>query len=204
MIKTFAGALSLSMLASGAAQLPSFAQALPSEQTVDLSEMPAALSAEELGAEPIELAQRRQSQGARVAPHFVGVGGNIGFNDNENAVGDFGFAVVSKYSFTEKLSIRPSVIFSDTTAVLVPVTYNFQGTNFDVGPTTLVPYVGGGVAFTTGNDSDVSGLISAGVDLPISRQFTINGQANLSIFNDTAFGVQLGLGYNFGTGGGRR
>ncbi|MEO1590157.1 MAG: hypothetical protein AAFU71_02570 [Cyanobacteria bacterium J06632_22] len=201
MMKRFAGAMSLTLMALGSFQLPGLTQDL----SADVAAMPAAISAEELGSEPIELAQRRpQGQGARVAPHFVGVGGNIGFNDNENAVGDFGFVVVSKYSFTEKLSIRPSVIFSDTTAVLVPVTYNFQGSNFDVGPTTLLPYVGGGVAFTTGDDSDVNGLISAGVDVPISRQFTINGQANLSIFNDSAFGIQLGLGYNFGTGSGRR
>ncbi|MEL6138344.1 MAG: hypothetical protein AAFR42_13170, partial [Cyanobacteria bacterium J06628_6] len=106
--------------------------------------------------------------------------------------------IISKYSFSDKLSIRPSVIFSDNTAILVPLTYNFTGTNFDVGPTTLVPYIGGGVAFSTGDDSETSGLVSAGVDLPISRQFTINGQANLSVFNDTAFGIQLGLGYNLG------
>ena len=204
MIKQFAGVSSLALLVGLSLQLPVAAQ----ETSVDASaietltemptEMPAAIAAEELGTEPIELAQRRRGDGVRVAPHFVGLGGNIGFNDNENAVGDFGFAVISKYSFTENLSIRPSAIFSDTTAILIPVTYNFNSTSVDVGPTTLVPYVGGGVTVSTGDDSDLSGLISAGVDLPISRQFTINGQANLSIFNDSAFGIQLGLGYNLG------
>jgi len=194
MIKPVFGSVSLALLAMLSVQLPSVADVIATEE--DAVEMPAAVVAEELSTVPIELAQRRP-EGARVAPNFIGFGGNIGFNDNDNAVGDFGFVLLSKYSFSEKLSLRPSVIISDTSAVLIPVTYNFQNAGIDVGPTTLVPYVGGGVALTTGDDSDVSGLISAGADLPISRQFTINGQANLSIFNDTAFGVQLGLGYNF-------
>ncbi|MEL7502616.1 MAG: hypothetical protein AAFN18_09120 [Cyanobacteria bacterium J06554_6] len=197
MIKQFAGAAGLAFLGLGSLILPGIAQDHLSMTTEEART--SAPTAAELGNEPIELTQRRRrDQQVGVAPHFIGAGGNIGFSDEDNAVGDFGFAIISKYSFSDKLSVRPSVIFSDNTAILVPLTYNFTGTNFDVGPTTLVPYIGGGVAFSTGDDSETSGLVSAGVDLPISRQFTINGQANLSVFNDTAFGIQLGLGYNLG------
>ena len=41
-------------------------------------------------------------------------------------------------------------------------------------------------------------LLSAGADVPLSDQFTLNAQANVGVLNDTEFGVTVGVGYNFG------
>lgn len=159
-------------------------------------------TAADLSPEPIELSQVEISQvgiprnQAGVSRNFIGIGGNIGFDD-DSTIGDSGFAVISKLSLADNISLRPAAVIDDDVTFLVPVTYNFVSRAVDIGPRSLVPYVGGGVAISTEDDSEVAGLISAGVDVPISSQFTANGQANLSIADETGFSILLGIGYNF-------
>lgn len=128
---------------------------------------------------------------------FVGIGGNIGLGDDGAPGGDPAFAVISKIAFTNRLAVRPSALIGDDVSFLIPVTYRFGQVLPDVGQFDLQPYAGAGVGFSVGDDSEIAGLISAGLDVPISNQFTANGQANLSIGDDTGFGVTLGVGYNF-------
>ncbi|NJL88230.1 MAG: hypothetical protein HC886_23375 [Leptolyngbyaceae cyanobacterium SM1_1_3] len=160
-------------------------------------------TAGDLSTEPIELSQVELSQlgisrnAAGISRNFIGIGGNIGFDD-DSTVGDSGFAVISKLSLSDNISIRPAAVIDNDVTFIVPVTYNFVNRAVGVADRSLVPYVGAGVAITTDDDSDVSGLISAGADFPISDQFTANGQANLSIGDETGFSILLGVGYNFG------
>jgi len=133
-------------------------------------------------------------------PNYLGVGLNVGF-DGDTALGDTEFAINGRIKITPDISFRPGVIIGESAAILVPVTYDFtaQGLSFGERSFALTPYVGGGVFFTTDDDSedDLGGLVTAGVDIPISRQFTANAGLNVGFVNDdTEFGLLLGVGYN--------
>ena len=147
-------------------------------------------------AEETELAQsrRRSRRTARSAPAFIGIGGDIGTID------DLSFAVISKVSLSQQVAIRPSVIFSDDLAVLVPVTYEFSRFNTEAGQFQVRPYAGVGASYLDEDDSSEIGLLLAGgIDVPISQRFTLNAQANYAgIFSDNEnFGATVGVGYNF-------
>ena len=132
---------------------------------------------------------------------YVGVAANIGLGDDQTALGDTNFAVISKIGFTDVKSVRPSVVIGDNTTILIPVTYDFN-----LRPTgaeeeaisTFAPYIGGGLGIATGDDSDVGPMLTAGVDVPINPQFTATAGINAGFFDDASVGITLGVGYNFG------
>jgi hypothetical protein len=142
-----------------------------------------------------EVAQVTRPLYRGVSPFYLGLGGNIGIIDSdESGVGDFGFAIISKISFGPRFSIRPSVIISeDDSSLLIPITYNFNPLQF--GEFSVYPSVGGGVDIGFGGG--VGALINAGIDIPISRDFTLNAQTNFRVTNDVGLGIILGVGYNF-------
>ncbi|MEO0808372.1 MAG: outer membrane beta-barrel protein [Cyanobacteria bacterium J06643_4] len=147
--------------------------------------------------ESTELAQaRRRTRGSARTQSFIGVGADFGTAD------DVSFAVISKFGLNEQLALRPSVLIGDDFAVLVPLTYEFQSTSLD--GFQISPYAGVGASYVednnnNNNNSEFGLLLSAGVDVPISRRFTINGQLNYAgIFSDSSnFGGTVGVGYNF-------
>ena len=53
--------------------------------------------------------------------------------------------------------------------------------------------LGGGIDI----GSDLGLLINGGVDIPISRAFTLNSQINWRVTEDTGLGLSLGVAYNF-------
>jgi hypothetical protein len=59
------------------------------------------------------------------------------------------------------------------------------------------PYVGAGLAISTGDDADAGLLLIGGLDIPLTSRFTLNGAVNASVTGDPAVGVLLGVGYNF-------
>ncbi|MEL6938814.1 MAG: outer membrane beta-barrel protein [Cyanobacteria bacterium J06598_1] len=153
---------------------------------------------------PIEIAQsRRRTRAAAGSPNFIGIGADFGYAD------DVSFAAISKFSFTNQWSIRPSVLVGDEFSILVPVTYDFSQVGSDLGGYQIRPYVGAGASYVSNDDDDddndnddsdseLNLLLSAGVDVPISRRFTLNGQVNWGVLNDSQFGATVGVGYNFG------
>lgn len=171
-------------------------QSLPDESLVVEPEASAAELAYPT-AEETEIAQRRRRtrRSARSAPAFLGIGADIGTTD------DLSFAVISKLALGQQLAIRPSVVFSDDLAVLVPITYEFSRFNTEAGRFQVRPYAGAGASYIDEDDSSEIGLLlTGGVDIPLSQRFTANAQANYAgIFSDSEnFGVTLGVGYNFG------
>jgi hypothetical protein len=50
----------------------------------------------------------------------------------------------------------------------------------------------------TGDDSELSFLISGGVDLPLSDKLTATAAVNAAFFDETDLGLSVGVGYNFG------
>lgn len=143
---------------------------------------------------PVEISQTTRAAYRGIPPAYVGAGGNLGFGDNESAVGDFGFAVISKISLGPRFALRPgAIIAEDRTSFTVPLTYNFDV--YEVRGFRFQPYAGAGADIAT--DGDVGLLLNTGVDVPISRDFTLNATGNFRITDGFSFGLILGVGYNF-------
>lgn len=140
-----------------------------------------------------EVAQVTRPLYRGMSPFYVGIGGNIGIiNSGESATGDFGFNIISKISLGPRFSVRPMAQFSeDDFNITLPITFNFNPV--DVGRFSIYPAVGGGVDF----GDDIGFLVNGSIDVPISRDFTLNSQVNWRITDDTGLGVSLGVGYNF-------
>lgn len=139
----------------------------------------------------------RPTRGGR---SYIGVAANIGFSGSDSALGDGNFAVISKVGVTNTLSVRPSVVLGDNTTILVPITYDFnfqQVADPFSEPLPIAPYIGAGAAFKTGDDSEIGLLISGGIDVPLTSQFTATAAVNAGFFNTTDIGLLLGVGYNF-------
>lgn len=148
-------------------------------------------------AEPAEVAQARRRTRGQVSrsADFIGIGADFGTTD------DISFAAISKFSFSDQVSVRPSVLIGDGFAILVPVTYEFSRYTTNIEGFQIRPYAGVGASYVDQDDSSNVGLLlSGGVDVPISQRFTANAQANFAgVFSDDSnFGVTVGVGYNFG------
>lgn len=138
-------------------------------------------------------------RGTQSGSSYIGVGGNIGIGSGDTALGEGSFAVLSKIGLTRQFSVRPSVLFTDDVTILIPVTYDFS---FGEGPTgdlgfTAAPFLGVGAAISTGDGGDVGFLLTGGIDVPISREFTATASVNASVTGEAAVGILLGIGYNF-------
>lgn len=131
----------------------------------------------------------------RSSPSYIGIGGNIGLT-GDTSVGNGAFAVISKIGLTDYLSVRPLALIEDDAMFLLPVTFDFSGDEVPNAEFSIAPYLGGGLAISTGRDNTVGALISGGLDIPLSSEFTANAGANISFVNDTNVGLLLGVGYN--------
>lgn len=132
----------------------------------------------------------------RSGPSYIGIGGNIGLTGN-TTLSEGAFTVISKIGLTRNLSARPAAVIGDNTVFLIPLTVDFPQENLEVTQLNIAPYIGGGVAISTGRDSTVGALISGGVDVPLSPQITATGGVNVSFIDETDVGVLVGVGYNF-------
>ncbi|MEG4498662.1 hypothetical protein QUB05_15790 [Microcoleus sp. F10-C6] len=144
--------------------------------------------------------QIRPGRATRSGPSYIGIGGNLGFG-GDTALGDGSFAIVSKIGLTNNFSVRPTVLFRDNLTVLVPVTFDFVSQEAvevsDDFVITAAPYAGAGVAFSTGDNSNFGFLISGGVDVPLSRNFTATAGLNVGFLDGAEVGLLVGVGYTF-------
>lgn len=132
----------------------------------------------------------------RSGPSYIGVGGNIGIT-GDTTINEGAFAVISKIGLTQNFSVRPAALIGDNTVFLIPVTIDFAQADVGTNQLNIAPYIGGGVAVSTGRDSTVGALISGGVDVPLSSQITATAGVNIGFIDETDVGVLLGVGYNF-------
>lgn len=135
----------------------------------------------------------------RSGSSYVGAGGNIGLT-GASGTGDNGFALFSKIGLTRVLSVRPMVIFSDDTDFVIPITYDFPIAAEPFQRINLSPFVGAGVIITTYRESNAGIVLTGGVDIPISANFTAVGSVTVGFVDTTSVGLLLGVGYNFGRG----
>ena len=129
---------------------------------------------------------------------YVGIAGNIGLS-GDTALGDTSFMVISKIGLTTRIAVRPSIAIENDPVILVPVTFDFSLRPVDAFTERLpiAPFVGGGVAFSTGDNSDIGPLVTAGVDFPITSRFTATASVNAAFLDETEVGLLVGIGYNF-------
>jgi hypothetical protein len=134
----------------------------------------------------------------RSGPSYIGIGGNVGFG-GDSSLGDGSFAVYSKIGLTRNFSARPGVLVgANDPTLLVPVTVDLPIAPIaDDVDFAVAPFVGGGVAISTGSDSVVRPMAVGGVDVPLSDRFTATAQGNVAFFSDVEGSVILGVGYNF-------
>ena len=150
---------------------------------------------------PNTVAQFNPGGRTRSGSSYIGVGGFIGFDDDDSAFGDGGFSVISKIGLSRNFSIRPSALIDDDAVFLIPVTVDFPVNSVaDTGfqRLSVAPYFGAGVSINTDDDSDVGFLLTGGVDVPVSNKLTATGGVNIGFSDDNAdVGLLLGVGYNF-------
>ena len=145
-------------------------------------------------------AEIRPGRATRSGPSYIGIGGNLGFG-GDSALGDGSFAIVSKIGLTNNISVRPTVLFRDNLAFLVPVTFDFVSQDaVEVSEDfviTAAPYVGAGALISTGDDGTFGFLISGGVDVPLSTNFTATAGLNIGFVDGAEVGLLVGVGYTF-------
>ncbi|MEQ9670496.1 hypothetical protein [Coleofasciculus sp. G2-EDA-02] len=156
--------------------------------------------------EPLDIDTTEVSPGraTRSGSSYIGIGGNIGLGDGDTALGETSFAIFSKIGLTSNVSVRPSVLIEDDPTILLPVTLDFTpgvtevtaDVTEDVGA-RVSPYIGAGIAISTGDDSSVDLLATGGVDVPLATQLTATASVSASLFDNPAVGLLLGVGYNF-------
>lgn len=136
----------------------------------------------------------------RSGASYIGIAGNIGLGDGDTAVGESSFAAISKIGLTRFLSVRPSVFIDDDPTILLPLTVDFvpqQVEEVEEFRLRIAPYIGAGAAISVGDDTAVDFLGTAGVDVPLTPQFTATAAVNLTGFDNIAVGLLIGVGYNF-------
>lgn len=145
-------------------------------------------------------AEIRPGRATRSGPSYIGIGGNLGFG-GDSALGDGSFAIISKIGLTSNLSVRPTVLFQDDLAFLVPVTFDFVSQNaVEVSEDfviTAAPYLGAGVLISTGDDDNFGFLISGGVDVPLTTNLTATAGLNVGFVDGAEVGLLVGVGYTF-------
>lgn len=129
------------------------------------------------------------------SPSYVGLGAGFDFDG-----GDVNLAVLSKIGLTSRLSVRPNAVTDFEAAILrLPLTLDFP-TLAGVGGFGIAPYLGAGVSFGVGDESDVGPMITGGVDVPLTPRFTGTAAINVDFLDDTEVGAYVGIGLNLPSG----
>lgn len=146
----------------------------------------------------------RAANGRRNSSKFsyIGIGGAIGLSgdDEASALGEGGFALLSKTAFTDRLSLHNASVLGDKGTSVIALTVDFPIYSKDSESIAAVPFVGGGVAISDlfGDDTDVGFALTGGVDVPLSYRWTATGRIAAGFFDDnTDVAILLGVGYTF-------
>lgn len=129
--------------------------------------------------------------------YSLGVGGTIGLSDGgDTALGDGGFSLVGRFSITDNLSVHTASVIGDDSLFTAALTGGAPIRNEENNRTLVFPFAGAGVSVET-EDFDFNPFISAGVDVPITDQFTGTARINTSFDEDGAdVGLVLGVGFD--------
>lgn len=188
------------------AEAPAVAQATPETTTPGISAPTdtAPSTTAQIPTAPETTAQETldvsPGRATRSGASYIGIAGNIGLGDGDTAIGESSFAAISKIGLTRFLSVRPSVFIDEDPTILLPLTVDFvpqQVEEVEEFRLRVAPYVGAGAAISVGDDSAVDFLGTAGLDVPLTPQFTATAAVNVTGFDNIAVGLLIGVGYNF-------
>jgi hypothetical protein len=112
--------------------------------------------------------------------------------------GNTSFGVISRFPLGNKFSIRPSATFGNTTAVRIPITYDFalgDPEPFERNP--LITFnAGAGVQYISGNNnSNFAFLGTVGIDVNLFEGTALVGNYSTDFSNNNVGSV--GLGFEF-------
>lgn len=131
---------------------------------------------------------------------YTGIGGDIGLSGHKTALGSGGLAILSKTRLTDNLSLHSAtVVFGSRTATsMYALTVDTPIKDRLSGRLLIFPFLGAGVQTRNQGGFKVDPLISGGIDVPISRNFTATARVNVGFPSDrTDVGLLIGVGYNF-------
>jgi hypothetical protein len=136
----------------------------------------------------------------RSLPNYIGIAGNIGVSGDSKGLGQGGVAIFRKSDLSDSLSIRGITVFGESqTDTTLALTVNFP-VKTSSGQVQLVPFIGGGMLMRLKSgfeDISVRGLVTSGIDVPLSRRLTATTSVNVGFTDKTDVGVQFGVAYNF-------
>jgi hypothetical protein len=153
-------------------------------------------SSEQVKPDPSNIKPGRRT---RSGSSYVGIGANVGGFGN-TSVGSPGLMLYSKVGLTRYFSVRPAVVtdFSNDATFILPATFDLAPIRLgsvNDNAISVAPYIGGGATVST--DGDVRGLLTGGVDVPISSRLTATLGLNTTFGGDVDLGGFIGVGYNF-------
>ena len=158
---------------------PGFAQTAPAEGTAT-------------GPADTVIAQRSSRDDDNRINYF-GVGGTIGVTDDgDTELGDGGFSLVGRFSFTDTLSIHSASVFGDDNLATFSLTNSWR-INDDRDRIRLLPFIGAGIGVEF-DDFEVAPVVTTGVDVPINDLITGTARVNAAFDDGTDIGVVLGVG----------
>jgi hypothetical protein len=141
-----------------------------------------------------------QKKAPRKLKNFIGIGGNIGVSGNETGLSGGAAALMTRKDLNDRLSIRGvTTFFGKKVDNTVALTVNFP-IRSQSKQVRFVPFVGGGVLISSDglfDDVRIRGLVTGGIDIPISRRISATTSVNVGFTDDPQVGVQIGIGYNF-------
>jgi hypothetical protein len=130
---------------------------------------------------------------------YIGVGGNLGISGDATGIKDNNFAILGKTAFTENFALHDATtIFGDSTATSALALTGSIPIRNGAGQVIASPFIGGGTLIRVTSKFKLDPLLSAGVDVPISKDLTGTFRVNVGfINNDTDAGLLIGIGYNY-------
>lgn len=142
---------------------------------------------------PDSVVAQRRSRDNDDRIHYFGVGGTIGVSDDgDTELGDGGFSLVGRFSFSDALSLHSASVLGGDSFASFALTTGLPRGGDDSGFQVL-PFIGAGVGIEI-DDFEVSPLVTAGVDVPISDLITGTARVNAAFDDGTDIGVVLGVG----------
>jgi hypothetical protein len=148
---------------------------------------------------PVNKAPAEETRPSPLRRH-IGIGGSIGVSGDNTGLSEGGFTIMTRTDLNDWLSIRGTNVFGSTrndNALALTVNLPVRS---ESGDAKLIPFVGGGVLISSEsflNNTIVRGLVTGGIDVPLSRRFTATTSVNVGFTEETSVGVRLGVMYGF-------
>jgi hypothetical protein len=170
--------------------------------TLVLSLGDGAVQAQSVPSEEIPNSSQPSSEQAkpRSLRNYIGITGNIGVSGDGEGLSQGGVAIIRKNDLSDSLSVRGvTILGGEQTDSTLALTVNFP-IKSSSGRVQLTPFIGGGMLIRSKSifqDITVRGLVTSGIDIPLSSRLTAITVVNVGFFEQSEVGVQLGVAYNF-------